>query len=891
MYPAVGALPTAWVPTLSTTTMNGMSRFLSRREKHQEKRASKHANKQVRHTSFASVNSLSPLLRSPVTAAPEQAPARQRRLSGGIETLYHKLPFVVRMSVEDSLLFLCQKLPIRILSVPTDIETSPSNSSDHSIPLQSQTAKTSPDLYRIFSSEGPRPPANNDVDKKVKMLLSRLQGAGISSMGEQQAEYALAWQPDDLDRAYDLLVLANESFEGELKEYNPAVTMLGAINRNMVTCYLDALLFAMFARLDSFEAMLYDNFEDEPRKKLAAVLRLWVNLLRSGELIKVGLTKHLQDSLAKCGWEDAAEVRQQDASEAFTFITGVLELPLLTLKMDIYHTGREDKEDDHKFVNERLLEVAIPEQEGDSVVTLEDCLETYFNNRIEVKRYLQRQNTIASMRSRDGELVDRDPEKNETMHIETVELDGSMTPLVSTPVSIGPPSPLTQIRPGLEGRRRADSIFTQRYTRQPEMSKFDEKKHVEDVLDASSGGRPRSASLLKKEILMPAWQFFSLIPWYTDNVPRTDAQVAAHFSVKRPVLGICLKRYTMTPNGSPKRLDTYIDIPLDIGLPHFISDDRIKDEGPLFGNFKLVLQSVVCHRGVSVDSGHYIALVRANTPGRPGTSHSEPEEDQDKWLRFDDLSNQRVVEIDIRKALREESPYLLFYQVQPIDEELASRGDPPAYEEAQSEPSSVDPSSETLASLPSTNAMDVDRAREFEKVNTSSEYVDAKQVQEPPSRNSISSNRASSVAIDDTDGGLHIRTELPTPDEQKTSFLPSSRRGSRIWIPGTKSRSGSPTAENRLSITLSRLTGRGSRDKLVMAEAGSTNDDTLIMTDNAKDVDHSSTKDRKDSGIPSGKIKKEKKDRLRSKSRDPAAALEKGKHKDKSRPDRECVVM
>jgi hypothetical protein len=121
------------------------------------------------------------------------------------------------------------------------------------------------------------------------MLLTRLHGAGITKMAEEQAEHAIAWYPDDLDKAYDLLVLANESLEGELKDYNPNVPMLGAINRNMVTCYLDALLFAMFARLDSFEAMLYDNFEDEPRKKLAAVLRLWVNLLRTGQLIKVDL--------------------------------------------------------------------------------------------------------------------------------------------------------------------------------------------------------------------------------------------------------------------------------------------------------------------------------------------------------------------------------------------------------------------------------------------------------------------------------------------------------------------------------------------------------------------------------------------------------------------------
>jgi hypothetical protein len=74
-----------------------------------------------------------------------------------------------------------------------------------------------------------------------------------------------------------------------LKDYDPKVEMLGAINRNMVTCYLDALLFAMFARLDSFEAMLFDNFNDEPRKKLAGVLRLWVNLLRTGRLIRVDL--------------------------------------------------------------------------------------------------------------------------------------------------------------------------------------------------------------------------------------------------------------------------------------------------------------------------------------------------------------------------------------------------------------------------------------------------------------------------------------------------------------------------------------------------------------------------------------------------------------------------
>ena len=128
---------------------------------------------------------------------------------------------------------------------------------------------------------------------QVKTLIQRLNAAGITSLGEAQAEYALSWYPDDLDKAYDVLVLASDSFDGILKDYDSGVTMLGAVNRNMVTCYLDALLFAMFARLDSFEAMLFDNFADEPRKKLAGILRLWVNLLRSGQLIRVDLVRLL----------------------------------------------------------------------------------------------------------------------------------------------------------------------------------------------------------------------------------------------------------------------------------------------------------------------------------------------------------------------------------------------------------------------------------------------------------------------------------------------------------------------------------------------------------------------------------------------------------------------
>jgi uncharacterized protein YfdQ (DUF2303 family) len=68
--------------------------------------------------------------------------------------------------------------------------------------------------------------------------------------------------------------------------------MLGAENRGNVTCYLDSLLFAMFAHLTAFESMLKNDLENEPQRKLAALIRLWVNMLRSGKLIHTDMVWH-----------------------------------------------------------------------------------------------------------------------------------------------------------------------------------------------------------------------------------------------------------------------------------------------------------------------------------------------------------------------------------------------------------------------------------------------------------------------------------------------------------------------------------------------------------------------------------------------------------------------
>lgn len=664
-------------------------------------------------------------------------------------------------------------------------------------------------------------------------------------------------------------MLLEETYEGIVRPFDPNARLLGAENRESVTCFLDSLLFGMFARLDGFEAMLYESFEDPKRRKLAGLLRLWVNLLRSGRLITTDITKHLQDALAECGWRDAANLRQQDPSEAYGFITEQLELPLLTLKMDLYHTGKEDPQDDHKFVNERLLEVAIVDepQEGSKTITLEDCLEHYFNNRIEVKRHMeqQRRNTLQGTKLEDDIQAFQDSEKRESgLHVEIAEV--ADTPAVSTPVAEAPTQPKTSVdklRPG-SGRKRADSIFSQRRVQiegiDPEKL-ADEKKATQEDKAQRVGTRT--------EVLMPAWQFFKLLPWYTDNMPTSDAQVAAHFSRKRPVLGIALKRYSYTNEGEARRLDTYVDIPLEIAVPNFVSDDSMVEDGPLVGNFRLMLQSVICHRGVSVHSGHYVCLSRGSAPNAGGTSTSEhrgsdssgTEADTDSpWMRFDDLAEERVSYVNIHEALRQETPYLLFYQVQPIGDDGHSIHDLPTYAEATSRShSDAMPLEKADVFNDPYNIMEEANSALHNALPTTSETadfgissvrtsLDTNRALNPRGRTSRDQPRRQSIAFDEstlagsasnTSIGTATSASVPaTPVEEKgNAFLNVAKNlGTRRTSRNSRSRptSTGPAGDkdkdreresSRFSLNMSKLTLRMSRADANAAAASASNGD------------------------------------------------------------------
>lgn len=138
---------------------------------------------------------------------------------------------------------------------------------------------------------------------QLKTLEKKVKSVGIPDLKTELIQGALVstYAQGDVDKAFDLLLILEDSIEGILRGYTPSTKLLGAQNRKGVTCYLDSLLFAMFARLDFFEAILYKSFTDEkdPRRSLVIILRLWVNMLRSGKLITTDIVSHVFSAVVR----------------------------------------------------------------------------------------------------------------------------------------------------------------------------------------------------------------------------------------------------------------------------------------------------------------------------------------------------------------------------------------------------------------------------------------------------------------------------------------------------------------------------------------------------------------------------------------------------------------
>ena len=334
----------------------------------------------------------------------------------------------------------------------------------------------------------------------------------------------------------------------------------------------------------------------------------------------------------------------------------------------------------------------------------------------------------------------------------------------------------------------------------------------------------------------------------------------------------------MLPNGQAVRRSTHIDIPLEIGLPHFIQDDTVPD-GAGFGNFKLSLQSVVCHRGDRVDSGHYVSLIRGEASNATNVETAAESSPGERWMLFDDLANERIRYVDIEKALREESPYLLFYQVQPIE------GDPGNIEAGEKPPSyTSDGNDSGIAGLSQGNNDGSISNGEHLEVGRPS--FDGHASDGPRGRSSITSERRLSVAFTDTSFSSargEVSAEDPIDGPRNTKSFPLSRRGSKTSKKTSKSRPGSQSGDNRISASFTRLAGRLAKEKpagTVDAPHSTMPRDPTVITASEAEVAN---------GTETAKTRKESKEKVKNISAQ-SPQLVKGKKKTE-KPDRECTIM
>ncbi|KXH39007.1 ubiquitin carboxyl-terminal hydrolase [Colletotrichum salicis] len=798
----------------------------------------------------------------------------------------------------------------------------------------------------LFKSD--RAPTDEEIKEKemakIEDITHLLAERNITDVSAEHIRDSLnsKFADGDVDKTVEFIQLQCEAMAGKVTHYNPQIEMVGAENRGNVTCYLDSLLFAMFAKLDAFECMLKNDFTDEPRRKLVTLLRLWVNMLRSGKMIHADMTKLIQDALAECGWSDAKLLEQQDTSEAFAFVTETLQLPLLQLQVDLFHQGKNDK-DDHKLVYERLLNLAVPPDSEGKGIRLEDCLEEYFNTQVDVLRDSHEDKKeaerIAPNTATNGIRIVTQENELEAGAQDTLSASpAQLSPVLerrwtaSQAPNGAPESPSSSSRP--TPRHRSTSVI-QRVVLEEKDKDKDKGKGTEPSTMLEKARR--TSSTVVKAVTIPAWQFFRLIPWHAagNKEPKNDMEVAMNFN-QRPVVGICLKRYMMSNSGVPQRQNTFIDIPDSLRLPHFMLGDETQLEEDPNGfsmEYKLVLQSVVCHRGDSVYSGHYISFARVApkllTDNRRHDNDPPPDYEEAQWVKFDDLNiENRVTYVDdIKQALKDEMPYLLFYQIVPMVEVAST-------EETETEPPSYN-ESKVSVNLPTTpnpvngnnSGMSSSRSDYFE--NTSISPPKAPSIRfssdlERPSRISFGddepylgfkdSRRGSVTFTDSTLGTPAITPDAispaVTPGEETTAQRLS--RAAALFTGKSKSRPTSQAGEGRISLTMTRLGGlmRPSKEPLrdpnsnVSSNALATSisapiPDPVTEEEFVENTDAEPTPvaapvvetDRKDSKDFKERKSSEYHHRHHKRGKSKSRFTEKKKHKDGDEPERECAVM
>ncbi|KAI9489877.1 ubiquitin carboxyl-terminal hydrolase-domain-containing protein [Zychaea mexicana] len=456
----------------------------------------------------------------------------------------------------------------------------------------------------------------NKPPKKQLAALTKEQESAMASLSEYASRnFENAIEEDklrsllednnwNLKRAMAELNDCEEAYHGLLHGPPPAnESLLGCENDGGTSCYIDALLFAMYTSLTAFDPLLTtDTSSGQAAKRdLQTSLRLFVNIMRNGQLVKKHIVRRLRKSLEEAAWRGRNERgfwKQEDASELLLFLTETFDLPFLPFQMRLFHGANRDVDDD-RVTTDRVLSLSIP-SDTTKVLRLEDILFEHFYNSIVtgVKRQVDWH-----------EAQSHSP-------------PGSPTSAIST-----------------SSIAKNNIIF---------------KEHQR-----------------QQEIAVNAWQVLELLPFYSgisEQGVRIESQNQGAFPDSRMVLPIILKRYRCTALGRYIKDQRSVIIPPDIHFNKFLNqnaEDPVCDTCGRKVEGVMRLRSVVCHKGSSPHSGHYIAYSRT------------VDRDNEVWLKLGKVKTLtgRQHEQEIYRELGKDG-YLFFYELDkacdhPAEEKMA----------------------------------------------------------------------------------------------------------------------------------------------------------------------------------------------------------------------------
>ncbi|KAF9923379.1 hypothetical protein FBU30_006561 [Linnemannia zychae] len=388
-----------------------------------------------------------------------------------------------------------------------------------------------------------------DPEKQVLLLrvMSYFEHAGHRA-DEETAGYLLSSYQWNIDSTLQYCQDLVQAVHGALIPVNQEIVLGGAVNDQMTSCYIDALLFAMFARLSAFEGLLSVNLDaesdsdseesatgptettgfskrDEERlhtHRLQTWLRMFVNQLRSGKLIQAHVVKELRQHLYSCGWNSPGPLdppgcsRQEDSSELFMFLTEKLHLPYLPLEQRLLH-GAKISDDDDKVITERMLQICIP--------TLDQPLAAPVSPQIS-----RLSSTFSKLMS---------PSKSTISDSSSVHAEASMLDVISL-----------------------ENLLAQYF--------YDNTLTGIRRKVSSGKGAPLSPEV---EIPVSAWQVLELLPFYSSSNEQGGVIQASQSQYPSGVviLPLILKRYSFGADMQARRNGTPIDIPRRIDFSRFVN--------------------------------------------------------------------------------------------------------------------------------------------------------------------------------------------------------------------------------------------------------------------------------------------------------------------------------